>query len=158
MFQWSTRGRPGGRSRALSHDAGQAGAQREDRRLRAQELDRMKRHLQRRRQQILETSRRADDELDGLRSAERDPEFEEGAQNEHAQYTLAALTDVHRREIAAIDAAFDRIETGEYGACLDCEREIDPKRLHALPYALRCADCATRHERGMVTETAGPSL
>lgn len=118
----------------------------------------MKRHLQRRRRQILETSRRAHDELDALRSAERDPEFEEGAQSEHAQYTLAALTDVHRREIAAIDAAFDRIETGEYGVCLDCECDIDPKRLQVLPYALRCADCATRYERGLLTAAAGPTL
>ncbi|BDG08257.1 TraR/DksA family transcriptional regulator [Anaeromyxobacter paludicola] len=118
----------------------------------------MKRHLHRRRSQILETSRRAHAELDALRSAERDPEFEEGAQNEHAQYTLTALTDVHRREIAAIDAALARMESGAYGVCLDCESEIDPKRLHALPYALRCADCATRLERGLVAETVGPTL
>ena len=116
----------------------------------------MKRHLQRRRLQILETNRRAHEELDGLRSAERDPEFEEGAQSEHAQYTLAALTDVHRREIAAIDAAFDRIESGDYGVCLDCESEIDRKRLQVLPYALRCADCATRRERGLAA--AMPTL
>ncbi|HZZ86556.1 MAG TPA: TraR/DksA C4-type zinc finger protein [Anaeromyxobacteraceae bacterium] len=118
----------------------------------------MKRHLQRRRGQILETSRRAHEELLALRSAERDPEFEEGAQSEHAQYTLTALADVHRREIAAIDAAFDRIQTGEYGVCLDCESEIDPKRLQALPYALRCADCATRRERGLVPDAVGPTL
>ena len=44
--------------------------------------------LQRRRRVIMETSRRAMAELDALRSAERDPEFEEAAQSEHEQYTL----------------------------------------------------------------------
>ncbi len=103
--------------------------------------------LQRRRRAILETSRRADAELDALRSAERDPEFEEGAQTEHEAFTLARLGDTQRREIQQIDAAIARLEAGEYGFCVDCEQEIDPRRLKALPYALFCAECAARRER-----------
>ncbi len=114
--------------------------------MRQEDFDTMKLHLQRRRRLILETSRRADAELDALRSAERDPEFEEGAQSEHEQYTLSQLTEAQRREIAQIDAALARIDGGEYGTCLDCGTEIDPKRLLALSYALFCADCATRRE------------
>jgi DnaK suppressor protein len=103
--------------------------------------------LQRRRRAILETTRRADAELDALRSAERDPEFEEGAQTEHEAFTLSRLGEAQRREIAQIDAAIARLEAGEYGVCADCEQDIDPRRLKALPYALLCAECATRRER-----------
>jgi DnaK suppressor protein len=103
--------------------------------------------LQRRRRAILETTRRADAELDALRSAERDPEFEEGAQTEHEAFTLSRLGEAQRREIAQIDAALARLEAGEYGVCADCEQDIDPRRLKALPYALLCAECATRRER-----------
>ncbi len=109
--------------------------------------DTIRGELQRRRRAILETSRRADAELDALRSAERDPEFEEGAQTEHEAFTLSRLGETQRREILQIDAALARLEAGEYGFCADCEAEIDPRRLKALPYALLCAECATRRER-----------
>jgi len=107
----------------------------------------LKAELQRRRRVILETSRRADAEIDALRAAERDPEFEEGAQSEHEQFTLARLSETQRREILQIDAAIARLEAGEYGLCRDCDQEIDPRRLEALPYALLCTECATRRER-----------
>lgn len=102
----------------------------------------LRNELQRRRRAILETSRRADAELEALRAAERDPEFEEGAQSEHEQYTLARMSETQRREIAHIDAAIARIDAGEYGICRDCDAEIDPRRLAALPYALLCTECA----------------
>jgi DnaK suppressor protein len=116
--------------------------------------DDVKEELQRRRRTILETSRRADAEIDSLRSAERDPEFEEGAQSEHEQFTLARLSEVQRREIVLIDAALARIEAGEYGICRDCGGDIDPRRLSALPFALLCTDCASQRERapGAVVE------
>jgi DnaK suppressor protein len=126
--------------------------------VRADDIAKLKNDLQRRRRVILETDRRARQELEALRAAERDPEFEEGAQQEHEEYTLTRVGEVQRREIAMIDAALARMEGGEYGVCLDCELDIDPKRLHALPYAMLCADCATRRERGMTAQVAGPSL
>jgi DnaK suppressor protein len=125
--------------------------------VRADELAKLKTDLQRRRRAILETTRRAHAELQALRESERDPEFEEGAQQEHEEYTLTRVGEVQRREISLIDAALARMDAGEYGVCLDCEVEIDPKRLHALPYAMLCADCATRRERGMSSQLA-PTL
>lgn len=106
-----------------------------------------KAELQRRRRVLLETARRADAELDALRSADRDPEFEEGAQTEHEAFTLARLGETQRRELQQIDAAIARLDAGEYGVCRDCGQEIDPRRLAALPYAVLCTECATRRER-----------
>ncbi len=125
--------------------------------MRAKETEHLKSELMRRRRTILETARRAQSELEALRGAERDPEFEEGAQNEHEQYTLSLLGEVQRRQLAMIDAALARIEAGDYGVCVDCESEIDPKRLEALPFALLCTECATRRERGLVAEVEGPT-
>lgn len=31
--------------------------------------------------------------------------------------------------------------------CIDCDDEIEPERLEALPYAVRCVDCQTKKER-----------
>lgn len=121
-------------------------------------IDAVKEGLQRRRRVILETSLRADAEIASLRSAERDPEFEEGAQSEHEQFTLSRLSEVQRREILAIDAALARIDAGEYGICRDCGGDIDPRRLTALPYALFCTECASQQERapGAVVQEPPP--
>ena len=124
----------------------------EDCNVRAKDMESLRSDLLHRRRTILETARRAQSELEALRGAERDPEFEEGAQSEHEQYTLSLLGEVQRRQVAMIDAALARIDAGDYGVCVDCESEIDPKRLHALPFALLCAECATRRERGLVPE------
>jgi DnaK suppressor protein len=111
------------------------------------DVDTLKSELHRRRRVILETTRRAAAELDALRSAERDPEFEESAQTDHEAFTLARLGEAQLRELHQIDAALLRIEADEYGLCTDCDQEIDPRRLKALPYALFCTECATRRER-----------
>ena len=125
--------------------------------VRAKARETVRNELLRRRRTIIETAERAQRELEALRGAERDPEFEEGAQSEHEQYTLSLLGEVQRSQVSMIDAALARIEAGEYGVCVDCTSEIEPRRLAALPFALLCAECATRRERGLV-EVEGPTL
>ncbi len=120
-------------------------------------LETARSELQRRRRVILETAQRAHAELDGLRAAERDPEFEEGAQSEHEQFTLARLTETQRREIALIDAALARVDAGGYGVCRDCGQGIDPRRLSALPFAVLCTECASRRERAVPGVAEEPS-
>jgi DnaK suppressor protein len=121
-----------------------------------QSPDAVRQDLQRRRRTILETSRRAEAEIDSLRDAGRDPEVEEGAQWEHEQLTLARLSDAQRREVLRIDAALARIEAGGYGTCQDCGTEIDPRRLAALPYAVLCTECTTQRERAPGTREEEP--
>jgi RNA polymerase-binding transcription factor DksA len=59
------------------------------------------------------------------------------------------LAEIDRdlEELRAVDAALLRVADGRYGTCDECERPIDPKRLHVSPSALRCIDCQTVHER-----------
>jgi DnaK suppressor protein len=49
-----------------------------------------------------------------------------------------------------VKAASRRIHDGSFGTCLECEAAISPKRLAAVPWALRCIQCqdaADRNER-----------
>lgn len=48
----------------------------------------------------------------------------------------------HRRELARIARALERVELGEYGICVACGEEIDPRRLNIDLAAARCIDCA----------------
>ena len=50
-------------------------------------------------------------------------------------------------ELRGLEAAHERIETGDYGVCVDCGRDIGFERLCATPTAIRCIDCQTRHEK-----------
>jgi len=43
--------------------------------------------------------------------------------------------------VADIDQALLRIKEGSYGICARCGRQIDERRLEALPTARYCADC-----------------
>jgi DnaK suppressor protein len=113
---------------------------------RPNDLTKIREILQRRRREILTANMGAHRELTALKDQERDPEYEENAQSELADYTLSSLMEGQRREIMLIDAALRRMDTGVFGECVDCGYEIPMDRLEALPFAIRCEEDATRHE------------
>ena len=58
--------------------------------------------------------------------------------------------DRFARSIREIDEALRRVDLGVYGTCTDCEEEISPKRLLAVPWThlcLRCQELADQEER-----------
>ncbi len=50
--------------------------------------------------------------------------------------------------VARIDRALRKLATApdDFGLCEDCEEEIDPRRLAAMPYAVRCPACQAKAE------------
>ncbi len=44
-------------------------------------------------------------------------------------------------ELAAIDAALQRLADGTYGNCVKCGSAIDPARLDAVPHTPFCQEC-----------------
>ena len=50
-------------------------------------------------------------------------------------------------ELALLDAALERVASGEYGCCVDCGDDITRERLMANPAAVRCTECQERSER-----------
>jgi DnaK suppressor protein len=123
------------------------------------EVRRIREQLQRRRRDLIAANQATRDELTSLKEAERDPEYEEGAQTELADYTLSQLVESQRRELILIDAAFQRMDHGEFGVCVDCGADISMDRLEALPFAIRCEEDATAHEQERIGGAyASPSL
>ena len=57
-----------------------------------------------------------------------------------------ALTEMTAEALVRIDEALARMASGVYGLCTDCNGEISPKRLAALPFAVRCRGCEELHE------------
>lgn len=56
------------------------------------------------------------------------------------------LLENRRDELQAIEMALGRIEEGSYGICVDCGEKIPPRRLEALPFAVRCVEDQARAE------------
>lgn len=50
------------------------------------------------------------------------------------------------RQVAALLAALARLTEGTYGHCESCGERIAPARLRAVPLALLCVGCQSRHE------------
>jgi DnaK suppressor protein len=51
------------------------------------------------------------------------------------------------RLLRNVRAALDRIAEGTYGACLECDEDISPKRLRAMPWAAFCITCQERADQ-----------
>jgi RNA polymerase-binding transcription factor DksA len=54
----------------------------------------------------------------------------------------AIQADAIEARLTAIDSALARIKSGGYGVCVACGGAIAPARLHALPAATVCRECA----------------
>lgn len=57
------------------------------------------------------------------------------------------IRDRERKLIMKIREALDRIESGEFGVCENCEEEIGEARLRARPVTTLCIECKTEQER-----------
>jgi RNA polymerase-binding protein DksA len=53
-----------------------------------------------------------------------------------------ALGNEAREELAKISTALQRLESGDYGLCVECGTPISEGRLNVYPYADECIDCA----------------
>ena len=52
----------------------------------------------------------------------------------------------------AVETALALLGDGEYGICLECGEDINPKRLAAIPWTTLCVSC--QEERDLTTPTA----
>lgn len=55
-----------------------------------------------------------------------------------------AFIESARERLGEADAALARMDSGEYGVCADCGREIPTARLEARPLSILCVDCAAK--------------
>lgn len=59
---------------------------------------------------------------------------------------MNAITRNSQALLDQVNAALSRIAEGTYGTCVNCGREIAPRRLEALPYATLCIECQAQAE------------
>jgi RNA polymerase-binding protein DksA len=115
-----------------------------------QTADRLRERLEAERGEV----RRQLDDLGARRDAEgiEDPELDEGfadaGQAAAERANLLTLVRSLRDTLRDVEQALDRMETGTYGICERCGREIGEDRLRARPWAHLCIDDQRLADRG----------
>ncbi|MGA3260160.1 MAG: TraR/DksA family transcriptional regulator [Bryobacteraceae bacterium] len=66
---------------------------------------------------------------------------EDQAQITHDEFVSLRLNRLDYLQLRMIEAALDRLNSGDFGTCLGCEEPIPAKRLNALPWARYCVGC-----------------
>lgn len=79
-----------------------------------------------------------EDELDSHQSKD----WEELATEREEDEVLEQMGTSGQAEIAKINAAFARMEEGEFGFCVTCGDEIATERLDVVPHTPFCRKCA----------------
>lgn len=81
---------------------------------------------------------RIEGELGGAHSADS----EDAAQEHEADEVLEGMGAAGLQEVRQIEAALERIATGQYGTCMVCGAEVAAARLDLLPWTPFCRDHA----------------
>ena len=70
----------------------------------------------------------------------------------YSKNVMLAVSENESRQLALIDEALLRVEDDEYGPCQNCEQDINPKRLAAIPWARYCLNCQELVEQGLLND------
>jgi DnaK suppressor protein len=63
------------------------------------------------------------------------------SQQHHEEWIFLNRNTIDVRHLREINDALHRIDTDQYGICLECEEPISAKRLDAVPWAKYCVAC-----------------
>ena len=96
------------------------------------------------------------DALDSGVAEVRDP-MDEAVTDQSTSQSLQEDT-LASETLLEVQDALGRIETGTYGKCLDCGRQIEANRLEAVPWARYCLEDQRKHDRAAQAEQGGSTL
>ena len=84
--------------------------------------------------------------------AESSADMSDRATNSYTKELLFSQGHNERQLLNMVQEALYRVETGNFGECLSCGKEITSKRLEAVPWARYCIVCQEQMERRRIEE------
>jgi len=72
------------------------------------------------------------------------------AANSYNKELLFHQSDDNRRILQLIEDAIRRAENGSFGHCVECQQDVQIKRLDAVPWARHCISCQEKQEKGLL--------
>lgn len=114
------------------------------------ELKKYKKTLQTKQEELVRVLRNRD-AITIEKSADALDEVQHAAERELAIRNLDRESNLLR----LVRLAMRRMDEGSYGTCLHCDEEINPRRLHAVPwtpYCITCQEMADRQSEEFIDE------
>jgi len=114
-------------------------------------LETFKKRLETRQQELRRTVNR--NQADG-RSADEDTaqDIADRAASSYNKEFLFSQSNNDRQLLMMVDGALARIREGSFGECISCGKEINSKRLEAVPWTRHCIECQEKLEQGVLEE------
>jgi DnaK suppressor protein len=66
---------------------------------------------------------------------------------------LFSQSNNDRQLLLMVDGALSRLREGSFGECASCGKEINAKRLEAVPWTRHCIECQEKAEQGLLETT-----
>lgn len=117
-------------------------------------LEQFKKRLEERQHQLKRNVSRT--EQDG-RSADEGTaqDIADRAASSYNKEFLFHQSNNERQLLQMVEGALSRLREGVFGQCISCGKEINPKRLEAVPWTRYCIECQEKMEKGHLEEAHG---
>lgn len=114
-------------------------------------LDQFKKQLEQRQQDI---KRVLSQTQEAGRTADSDSaqDIADRAANSYTKEFLFSQSNSERQLLNMVEQALHRLDAGNFGECVSCGREINSKRLEAVPWTRYCIECQEKMEKGQLEE------
>jgi len=116
-------------------------------------LDYFKKRLESRQLELRRTVTRT--EQDG-RTVDEDSaqDIADRAASSYTKEFLFHQSNNDRQLLQMVEGALERLREGSFGECISCGKEINAKRLEAVPWTRHCIECQEKLEQGILEETS----
>lgn len=117
-------------------------------------LEAFKKRLEERQRELRNNVTR--NEQDG-RTADADTaqDIADRASSSYQKEFLFHQSNNERQLLQMVEGALSRIREGNFGECISCGNEINPKRLEAVPWTRHCIECQEKLEKGVLEQDTG---
>src|ERR1700683_5804683 len=114
-------------------------------------LDSFKKRLETRQQELRRMVTRT--EQDG-RPVDEDSaqDIADRAASSYTKEFLFHQSNNDRQLLQMVENALPRIREGTFGECISCGKDINAKRLEAVPWTRHCIECQEKLEQGQLEE------
>ncbi len=116
-------------------------------------IDSFKKRLETRQQELRRMVSRT--QRDG-RTVDEDSaqDIADRAASSYTKEFLFSQSNNDRQLLQMVENALSRIREGSFGECISCGKEINPKRLEAVPWTRHCIQCQEKAEKGQLEEAS----
>ena len=116
-------------------------------------LDSFKKRLETRQQELRRMVTRT--EQDG-RTVDEDSaqDVADRAASSYTKEFLFHQSNNDRQLLQMVENALSRIREGTFGECISCGKDINAKRLEAVPWTRHCIECQEKLEQGRLEEAS----